>query len=65
MAKLVTMALFLVKGTPILVGIEADYFTTENIFIKSLSGFREKESVQIGNMTFADTTSEDVVAFAR
>lgn len=64
-AKLVTMTLFLVPGTPVLQGIEKDYFVAEKQFIKSLSEFREKESVQIGNMTFVNTTSEDVMAFAR
>ncbi|XP_045116781.1 4F2 cell-surface antigen heavy chain-like isoform X2 [Portunus trituberculatus] len=64
-AKLVTMTLFLVPGTPVLVGIEKDYFMAEKKFIKSLSQFREKESVQIGNMNFVNTTSEEVMAFAR
>lgn len=65
MAKLVTMTLFLVPGTPILHGVEADYLKTEKKFIKSLSQFREKESVQVGEMTFVNTTSEDVIAFTR
>lgn len=65
MAKLVTMTLFLVPGTPILHGIEEDYLATEKGFIESLSQFREKESVQVGDMTFVNTTSDDVIAFAR
>lgn len=65
MAKLVTLTLFLVPGTPILHSIETDYFKAEKEFIQSLSEYREKESVQVGDMTFANTTSEDVIAFAR
>uniref|UniRef100_A0A0P4WLM9 Solute carrier family 3 member 2 N-terminal domain-containing protein n=1 Tax=Scylla olivacea TaxID=85551 RepID=A0A0P4WLM9_SCYOL len=64
-AKLVTMTLFLVPGTPVLVGIEKDYFMAEKGFIKALSEFREKESVQIGSMAFVNTTSDDVIAYAR
>ncbi|KAG0710949.1 4F2 cell-surface antigen heavy chain [Chionoecetes opilio] len=65
LAQLVTMSLFLVRGTPILHGLEKDYLKNQTAFIKSLSEFREKESVQIGDMTFLNTTSEDVMAFAR
>lgn len=64
-AKLVTMTLFLVPGTPLLQGIQTDYFNAEKGFIKSLSEFRGKESVQVGDMTFVNSTSEDVIAFAR
>lgn len=64
-AKLVTMTLFLVPGTPLLRGIQTDYFNVEKGFIKSLSEFRGKESVQVGDMTFVNNTSEDVIAFAR
>lgn len=59
------MTLFLVPGTPILQGVEADYLMADQAFIKSLSEFREKESVQVGDMTFVNTTSDDVIAFAR
>lgn len=59
------MTLFLVPGTPLLRGIQTDYFNAEKGFIKSLSEFRGKESVQVGNMVFVNNTSEDVIAFAR
>lgn len=64
-AKLVTTTLFLVPGTPILHGIEKNFFEEEKDFIKSLSDFRDKESVQIGSMTWVNNTSDDVIAFAR
>lgn len=60
-----TMTLFLVPGTPLLQGIQTDYFNAEKGFIKSLSEFRGKESVQVGNMVYVNNTSEDVIAFAR
>ncbi|KAK4312604.1 hypothetical protein Pmani_015992 [Petrolisthes manimaculis] len=63
--QLVTLSLFLVPGTPILDGFDKTYFDENAAFIKSLSEFRGKESVQVGNMTFANTTDDDVIAFAR
>lgn len=59
------MTLFLVPGTPVLQGIQTDYYNAEKGFIKALSEFRGKESVQVGEMTFVNSTSEDVIAFAR
>lgn len=62
--RLVTLSLFLVPGTPILNGLDKRYFDAQKKIIKQLSDFREQESIQVGNMTFANTT-EDVIAYAR
>jgi len=64
MVHLVTLSLFMVRGTPILDGFNKEYFEKNKLFIKSLSDFRGKESVQVGNITFADT-AEDVIGYAR
>lgn len=63
--QLVTLSLFLVRGTPILDGFDKAYLDENAAFIKSLSDLREKESVQVGNMTFANGTADDVIAYAR
>lgn len=64
MVRLVTLSLFLVPGTPILDGFDQTYFDAQKDVIKSLSEVREKESVKVGNMTFAET-DEDVIAYVR
>jgi len=64
MVHLVTLSLFMVRGTPILDGFNKEYFDQNKAFIKSLSDFRGKESVQVGNITFAET-ADDVIAYAR
>ncbi|XP_071518627.1 amino acid transporter heavy chain SLC3A2 [Panulirus ornatus] len=64
MVRLVTLSLFLVPGTPILDGFDQTYFEAQKDVIKSLAEVREKESVKLGNMTFAET-DEDVVAYVR
>ncbi|KAK8748545.1 hypothetical protein OTU49_015848 [Cherax quadricarinatus] len=62
--RLVTLSLFMVPGTPILDGFDKSYFDSQKEFIKSLSELREKESVKVGNLTFAES-NESVIAYAR
>lgn len=62
--QLVTLSLFLVPGTPIVDGLEETYLTENSGFINSLSVFREKESVQVGNITFVNNTGS-AIAYAR
>lgn len=65
LVDLVTMTLFLVRGTPVLSGFDASYLVSEKGNINELSMLRQKESVQVGKMIFLNNTSDDVVAFAR
>ncbi|XP_064112317.1 amino acid transporter heavy chain SLC3A2-like [Macrobrachium nipponense] len=65
LVDLVTMTLFLVRGTPVLDGFDSSYLEKEKHTIHQLSLLRQKESVQVGSMVFVNTTSDNVVAFAR
>lgn len=62
---LVTMSLFLVPGTPVLDGFDESYLASEKETINLLSMLREKESVQVGNMSYVEDTNENVIAYAR
>jgi len=64
--RLVTISLFLVPGTPVVAGIDKDYLEAQKNTIKTLSDIRMKEAaVKVGNITFLNSTNEDVVAYTR
>ncbi|XP_068227363.1 amino acid transporter heavy chain SLC3A2 [Palaemon carinicauda] len=65
LVDLVTMTLFLVRGTPVLDGFDSTYLQKEKDNIHVLSSLRQKESVQVGSMEFVNNTGSGVVAFAR